>query len=75
VEETSAAARSLAAEVEGLAEQAARFNTGAAPAAPAARAPVTPARFAGPARALPAAAVPALTRAAAPADQDDWKEF
>jgi methyl-accepting chemotaxis protein len=68
VEQTSAAARNLVGEVGNLADQAGRFVT-AAPARALTRR-IEPARFAGPVRNLPAAAVAALTRA-----DHDWKEF
>jgi len=70
VEQTSAAARNLSTEVGSLADQAARFVTARrGPARPVAR-QMTPARFAGPVRNLPAAAVTALVRA-----DGDWQEF
>lgn len=68
VEQTSAAARNLSGEVAALSEQASRFNVGkgAAPVPVAAQA-----RFKGPAKPLPAAAVSVLTRAGG----DDWTSF
>jgi methyl-accepting chemotaxis protein len=69
VEQTSAAARNLSTEVGGLADQAGRFVTARSNAGrPASR--MTPARFTGPTRNLPAAAVTALV-----CGDDDWKEF
>ncbi|OWK29906.1 methyl-accepting chemotaxis protein [Sphingomonas mucosissima] len=70
VEQTSAAARSLVGEVSGLADQAGRFITAGRGPKRAASRPMEPSRFAGPTRALPAAAVSALVRA-----DDTWKEF
>ncbi|MBO9711613.1 methyl-accepting chemotaxis protein [Sphingomonas sp.] len=70
VEQTSAAARNLSGEVNGLAEQARRFNVGGHTAAPA-RKPVVPG---GAVRPLPAAAVSALVRPSAAAS-DDWQAF
>ena len=69
VEETSAAARNLVGEIDQLADQAARFTTDDT-ARRGAPGRMTPSRFAGPVRTLPAAAVPALVRA-----DGDWKEF
>ena len=69
VEETSAAARNLSGEVAALSEQASRFNVGNSGAA---RASKTQARFDGPVKPLPAAAVPALKRSAG---HDDWASF
>ena len=81
VEETSAAARNLLAEVSGLAEQAGKFRCdgdGAATSAPPARtkAMSMPKRgkegaYTSPVKPLPAAAVAALTRGG----DDDWKDF
>lgn len=74
VEETSAAARNLAAEVTGLTDQAGRFNTGR-PGATAQRASAKPApaaktpSFGGPSKPLPPAAIPALVRS------EEWNEF
>ncbi|WP_240309533.1 MULTISPECIES: methyl-accepting chemotaxis protein [Sphingomonas] len=75
VEETSAAARNLLAEVNALTEQAGRFTTGAANAAP--KPPKLPragkeGAYRSPVRALPADAIAALTP---PAGDDDWREF
>ncbi|GAA3725566.1 methyl-accepting chemotaxis protein [Sphingomonas cynarae] len=70
VEETSAAARNLSTEVGSLADQAGRFVTARRGSARPAGRQMTPARFAGPVRNLPAAAVTALVRA-----DDDWQEF
>jgi methyl-accepting chemotaxis protein len=61
VEETSAAARNLTAEVEAMAEQAARFRTG----------DERPAALARPAKPLPADAIAALRHPAA----DEWQAF
>lgn len=81
VEETSAAARKLMNEVNGLADQAGQFRCGgvsARPAmsAPAPRPPVLPTRgkegvYQSPVKPLPVAAIAALT---APSDAD-WNEF
>ncbi|WP_229737088.1 methyl-accepting chemotaxis protein [Blastomonas aquatica] len=70
VEQTSAAARNLAGEVTNLAEQAGKFNVGAPnrynkPAGASAK-------FGGPTRNLPAAAVAALAR---PDSADEWSSF
>lgn len=70
VEETSAAARNLASEIIGLADQAGQFNVGT-PGARTPRAPVEN-RFNGPTRNLPTAAVAALTR---PAGPSEWSSF
>jgi len=70
VEETSAAARNLANEITGLAEQAGQFNVGG-PGVRKSRARVDD-RFTGPTRDLPAAAVAALIRPAGPAE---WSSF
>ena len=80
VEETSAAARNLASEVGSLSEKSSRFNVGATsaytpparPAKPVAgRSKSVDARaYASPVKALPVAAVAALTR-----NEDDWKDF
>jgi methyl-accepting chemotaxis protein len=70
VEETSAAARNLATEVNGLSESAARFNVGRHDAG-ARRS--TQARFTGAVRQLPEAAVKALVRSSPSAD--DWQSF
>jgi methyl-accepting chemotaxis protein len=70
VEETSAAARNLATEVNGLSEHAAKFNVGS-PAGAAPRS--SQARFSGPVKQLPAAAVAALVRPAV--DADDWQSL
>ncbi|MET3826049.1 MULTISPECIES: methyl-accepting chemotaxis protein [Sphingomonas] len=70
VEETSAAARSLATEVNLLSEHAARFNVGG----PVKAVPnASQARFSGPVKQLPAAAVAKLVRPDAGAD--DWQSF
>jgi methyl-accepting chemotaxis protein len=73
VEETSAAARNLLAEVNALSEQAGRFTTGAenikAPRVPRAG---KEGAYRSPVKALPAQAIAALT---APAGDDDWREF
>ncbi len=80
VEETSAAARNLTAEVASLAEQAAMFKTGqsapvrrvepARPAPTAARAkPAAAAAYRSPVKALPVAA------AVAGGESDDWNDF
>jgi len=59
VEETSAAARNLASEVDALSDRASRFNIGVGPeSGPSA----LRARFSSPIRQLPAAAVVALVR-------------
>ncbi|RJF93665.1 methyl-accepting chemotaxis protein [Sphingomonas cavernae] len=71
VEQTSAAARNLASEVTGLAEQAKRFNVGHV--AKRMAAPAHGDRFAGPVRSLPPAAIPALVRPAA--SPDEWQPF
>ena len=71
VEETSAAARNLSGEVAGLAEQAAKFDVGAA-TAPKSFRPAAPSRSAGyvsPVKALPVAAM------ANGADHGDWNSF
>ncbi|HEU0067047.1 MAG TPA: methyl-accepting chemotaxis protein [Sphingomonas sp.] len=71
VEETSAAARTLAGEVTGLTEQAGRFNTGH----PAGGGPGhASTRFSGPTRTLPRDEVRALVRAPVGAD-DGWTAF
>lgn len=70
VEETSAAARNLAAEVNGLSEHASRFVVGHTGSANARR---PRARFDGATGQLPAAAVAALVRPAR--DADDWQSF
>jgi len=75
VEETSAAARNLAGEVDNLAEQASRFTIGQPGAgrrpASAPRASVAHTiAYASPVRPLPAAAIPAMVRG-----DDDWNEF
>jgi methyl-accepting chemotaxis protein len=76
VEETSAAARSLTAEVDALAEQAALFNTGgamrAAPVAPRAAAPPPDSAAALPRR--PLNRTPRNLRPTDPA-KDGWKTF
>ncbi|MDV3457198.1 methyl-accepting chemotaxis protein [Sphingomonas sp. HF-S4] len=69
VEETSAAARNLSGEVAALADQAARFDVGNGTAPRSSRAK---ARFDGPVKPLPAAAVSALRRSPA---GDDWASF
>lgn len=71
VEETSAAARNLATEVNGLSEHAARFNVGSNAASAVKHS--SRARFDGPLKQLPAAAVAKLVRPAAGAD--DWQSF
>ncbi|WP_019370140.1 HAMP domain-containing methyl-accepting chemotaxis protein [Sphingomonas sp. HT-1] len=71
VEETSAAARNLASEVGVLAEQAGRFQVGDGGGSRGAR--MSPGRFNGAVKPLPAAAVPALVRSSS-AD-DDWQTF
>jgi len=70
VEETSAAARNLATEVNGLSEHAAKFNVGG-PAGAAPRS--SQARFSGPVKQLPTAAVAKLVHPAA--DGHDWQSF
>ena len=70
VEETSAAARNLATEVNGLSEHAAKFNVGS-PAGAAHRS--SQARFSGSVKQLPTAAVARLVRPAA--DADEWQSF
>ncbi|MFN3820144.1 protoglobin domain-containing protein [Blastomonas sp.] len=70
VEQTSAAARNLAGEVTNLAEQAGQFNVGAPVRHKAAG--NASARFGGPTRDLPAAAVAALVR---PDSADEWSSF
>jgi methyl-accepting chemotaxis protein len=70
VEETSAAARNLATEVNGLSEHAAKFNVGS-PAGAAHRSSQT--RFSGSVKQLPTAAVARLVRPAA--DADEWQSF
>ncbi|MGW8279870.1 methyl-accepting chemotaxis protein [Sphingomonas aurantiaca] len=70
VEETSAAARNLATEVNGLSEHAAKFNVGS-PAGAALRS--SQARFSGSVKQLPTAAVARLVRPAA--DADEWQSF
>jgi len=72
VEETSAAARNLASEVAGLSEQARRFNVGSSSGGTV-RKPAT-ARFGGPVKPLPVAAISALVRANGH-DGHDWQEF
>jgi methyl-accepting chemotaxis protein len=74
VEETSAAARNLASEVTGLSDKARQFNVGDSMASGSSTRRKTPARFAGPVKQLPAAAVSALVRQSAPAS-DDWQAF
>ncbi|AQR75857.1 methyl-accepting chemotaxis protein [Sphingomonas sp. LM7] len=69
VEETSAAARNLSSEVAALSEQASRFNVGNGGAP---RVSKTQARFEGPVKPLPAAAVGALKRTNG---GDDWASF
>ena len=71
VEETSAAARNLTSEVQSLSDQAGRFAVGQSQAL---RTPGKLASLSQPAKQLPAAAIPALTR---PATVDDggWNEF
>lgn len=75
VEETSAAARNLASEVNGLTEQATRFNVGKAAApvkkVPVAKSPKPAAKaYVAPVKPLPAAADPEM------ADADgDWTSF
>lgn len=70
VEETSAAARNLATEVNGLSEHAAKFNVGS-PAGAAHRS--SQAQFSGSVKQLPTAAVARLVRPAA--DADEWQSF
>ncbi len=77
VEQTSAAARNLSSEVAGLADQAARFNTGqgvhqpAAISIPAPRAKSKKATaYVSPVKALPAAAI-----ANGSGDHEDWTSF
>ena len=70
VEETSAAARNLATEVNGLSEHAAKFNVGS-PAGAAHRS--SQARFSGSVKQLPTAAVARLVRPTA--DADEWQSF
>jgi methyl-accepting chemotaxis protein len=69
VEQTSAAARNLTGEVAALSEQASRFNVGSSTGPRASKMAM---RFNGPVKSLPAAAVPALTRANG---HDDWQSF
>lgn len=70
VEQTSAAARNLSGEVAVLSQQASRFNVGArGTVQPASK---TRARFDGPLKPLPAAAVPALKRTIV---NDEWASF
>ncbi|TGX55060.1 HAMP domain-containing protein [Sphingomonas gei] len=69
VEETSAAARNLSGEVAALSEQASRFNVGSSGTN---RPSKTQARFEGPVKQLPVAAVAALKRANG---HDDWQSF
>jgi len=79
VEQTSAAARNLSAEVTSLADQAARFTIGndrpratVRAVTPAAKAPVTkPAAYVSPVKALPVPAVATANGAA----HDDWTSF
>ncbi len=71
VEQTSAAARNLAGEVTGLADQAARFNTGHKNGSTPARSKVSAKSYASPVKPLPAAAIPALVRSGG----DDWNAF
>ncbi len=82
VEETSAAARNLAGEVNGLSEHARRFRIapggmggdmgGDARPAPAPRPDyITPAAYTSPIKPLPAAAIPAMVRNT----DDDWTSF
>lgn len=70
VEETSAAARNLATEVNGLSEHAAKFNVGS-PAGAAHRS--SQAQFSGSVKQLPTSAVARLVRPAA--DADEWQSF
>ncbi|MEG3175655.1 methyl-accepting chemotaxis protein [Sphingomonas sp. RB3P16] len=70
VEETSAAASKLATEVNGLSEHAARFNVGGPDTV--AKRPAR-ARFDGPVKQLPAAAVAKLVRPAS--GGEDWQSF
>ncbi|MEG3176797.1 methyl-accepting chemotaxis protein [Sphingomonas sp. RB3P16] len=75
VEETSAAARNLAGEVNGLSQQAARFNVGKTAATnrsnPMAKGVKTSAKvYASPIKPLPAAAVAAMVR-----PDSDWASF
>ncbi|HEU0066130.1 MAG TPA: methyl-accepting chemotaxis protein [Sphingomonas sp.] len=85
VEETSAAARQLASQVTSLSDQASRFTVDTRSGARSGGGSEggrssTPARgaghgrFDGPVRNLPAAAIPALVRSPAAAD-DDWQSF
>jgi methyl-accepting chemotaxis protein len=69
VEQTSAAARNLTSEVAALADQASRFEVGSSTRAPRTARPQ--ARFDGPVRQLPVAAVAALKRTGT----DDWASF
>jgi methyl-accepting chemotaxis protein len=69
VEETSAAARNLSAEVSRLADQAGRFTIAGSAGETRGPARFDVTRFIGPTRDLPAGAVAALTRT------DEWKEF
>jgi methyl-accepting chemotaxis protein len=89
VEQATAAARSLAEEAHDLSGVVGRFRTGSAPAGQTARAPSRkpggsgstndPIPFARPQSRKPAAARPASSRAAAPAQalaqDEDWSEF
>jgi methyl-accepting chemotaxis protein len=70
VEETSAAARNLATEVNGLSEHAAKFNVGS-PGGAAHRS--SQVRFSGSVKQVPTAAVARLVRPAA--DADEWQSF
>ncbi|MHA6720334.1 HAMP domain-containing methyl-accepting chemotaxis protein [Sphingomonas sp. RS6] len=69
VEQTSAAARNLASEVTVLSEQASQFKVGHSAAAPR----MSPARFDGHVKPLPAAAVSALVRNNDASE--DWQSF
>ncbi len=72
VEETSAAARNLAAEVDSLSEKAGRFNIGqnGPQLVPAKPNYAKPQAYSSPVRRLPAAAIPAMVRS-----DDDWTSF
>ncbi|URD60530.1 methyl-accepting chemotaxis protein [Sphingomonas sp. KRR8] len=75
VEETSAAARNLLAEVNALSEQASRFTTGTEAVAKPRNLPRAgkEGAYRSPVKALPAEAVAALKPPASA--QDDWREF
>ncbi|MEG3143468.1 methyl-accepting chemotaxis protein [Sphingomonas sp. RT2P30] len=73
VEETSAAARNLASEVNGLSDKAGQFNVGNAGASAGGGRRKPSSRFSGPTRQLPAAAVSALVRQSSASD--DWQAF